>query len=693
MQAPTLIKGYAEHLQRGEIDIYLGQLADDGLNWWFNMGVPSIALHLEIVHEHLPAVLPHSLRLRFLAEAIGPEISETDMLALYEQALEESDWDVACAIVGAGIGAIWDSGYDFRRFTPWLERVDFLLSNSNEVSALARASVLGFMANAQMNGEGDLTATRKTCQQQLLAAEEAHSTSLRIFHAAMQTYCHLWNGHLAHAEVLLKDAGYLCAHNDAAVIAQVFLHSSHGLFHAINGDAEAGRKMLEDIVALPFFEQLPPSVWLLTHANLLFAIANCEDRSALEAVAQKIQQHAIPRQNAFHHSYAHFSLGVAALGLGDAHKALAHAEQAIDRGLTAHSAVTERMPVLLKGQALADLGRDEEALSLFEEWMQTWQEAGYNTVAATAAQEAAMIHLRQEHHNQAAQWYERALTTIPAGEKLPLFHRPPRLGKQLRTSLLDEAEIIQARPPVRIHCLGGLRIEIGEKTIYDRKWRGGRNKTLLKALVVHGGKKIPMTQLADLLWPDAEGDQAYQNLKVLIWRLRRLGLDNGEELQPWLQLQHGHLSLIEKYCEVDVFQFQSELRRALRPDHIDWSNLKAALDRYAGDFLPGDISETWIIEHRERLRRRYLEGVLALATSAPAPSTQLEAESYLQRALEIDSLDERLYEQLMHIHLQSGHPAQALEIYHRAQSALKQGLGINPGTSLVDLARRAAGNT
>ncbi len=112
---------YAELLQRAEVDAYLDRLAEDGLNWWFNMEVPCIALHLEAVREQLPAALPHSLRLRFLVEAIGPEISETGMASLYEQALEENDRETACAATGAGIGAIWDSGYDFRRFGPWLE--------------------------------------------------------------------------------------------------------------------------------------------------------------------------------------------------------------------------------------------------------------------------------------------------------------------------------------------------------------------------------------------------------------------------------------------------------------------------------------------------------------------------------------------------------------------------------------------
>ncbi len=690
MQAPALIKDYAELLQHAEVKTYLERLTGDGLNWWFNMEIPGITLHLDAVREHLPAAIPQSLRLHFLSEAVGPEISEPTMSGLYAQALAEKDKELACAIAGAGIGAIWDSGYDFRRFASWLERADTLLQQ--DIPPLARASLLGFMVNAQMNGEGDLTAATQTCQQQLLAAEEAHSTSLRIFHAAMQTYCYLWNGHLARADVLLQDTNYLCVQDNIALISQILLHSSQGLFYAINGDAAHGREILERSIALPFFEHMPPSIWLLVHANLLFAIANCEDKDALENIAEKIRQHTIPRQNAFHHSYAHFSLGVAALGLGEAHRALAHAEQAIDRGIAAHSAVTRRMPVLLKGQALADLGRDEEALALFEEWLPVWCKAQYNTVAASAAQEAAIIQLRQGNPEQAAQWYQRAQSIIPAGEKLPLFHRPADTGKQLRQRLLEQPELISRDSRVHIHCLGELRIEIGDKTIYDRKWRGRRNKALLKALIVHGGKKIPMSQLAELLWPDSEGDQAYRNLKVQIWRLRRLGISDGEEPLPWLQLQHGHLSLPDRHCEVDVLSFQSQLRLALHTDQPDWLALKTALDSYTGDFLPGDLSETWIIEHRERLRRRYLEAVLTLATTAADPAAQLVTEPYLQKALEIDPLDERLYEQLMQLHLQSGYPARALEIYHAAQNALKKGLDISPGSALLELARKAASN-
>ena len=694
MQAPALKKDYAKLLQHAELEAYLDQFAGDGLGWWFNMDIPSIALHLRAVCEQLPVDYPLSLRLRFLVVSVNPDISETAVHALYAEALDEGDWETAFAAAGAGITAVWDSGYDFRRFEPWLERINFLLGKADKVSPLACASVLGFMANAQMNGEGDLVATVETCRRQILAAEEAGSASLRVFHAALQTYCHLWSGNLISASVLLQDAAYLCTQSsDAAFIPQVFLRSSQGLYHTINGDVEKGRKILERTAAHPFFEQLPPSLWLLVQANLLFAIANGEDCNAVEAVAEKIQQRVVPQQNAFHQSFVHFSLGIAALGLGDSRRALAHAEQAIERGRAAHSAVAARMPVLLKIQALADLHHGEDALSLINEWLPRWLDSDFRTVAVTAAQEAACIELQRGNRQQADIWYARAQSIMPQGEKLVMFHRSPGFVAELRTALYRLPEVAELSSwSVRIRCLGEFRVEVGDQVIYDRKWHGGRAKTLLKALVVYGGKKVEMSRLADLLWPDAEGDQASSNLKVLVWRLRRLGLPKGQEPFPWLLIQHGHLSLSDEFCSVDVLAFESGLYHVMHQLPLDWAQLRRALDDYAGDFLPTDNSETWIIEHREQLRRRFIEATLMLADAATDAVGRESSIVCLQRALGMDDLDERLYQRLMRIYLALGYPARALETYHAAQTALARSLAISPGPALVELARQAGSN-
>jgi len=42
------------------------------------------------------------------------------------------------------------------------------------------------------------------------------------------------------------------------------------------------------------------------------------------------------------------------------------------------------------------------------------------------------------------------------------------------------------------------------------------------ALIAMGGRQVPQTRLADLLWPDAEGDAAYRALITTLQRLRRL---------------------------------------------------------------------------------------------------------------------------------------------------------------------------
>ncbi len=690
MNTFEITDGYAERIGRGDIAGYLDQLGRDGVHWWFNMEIPRIALHLQAVSDHLlPTASALSSRLCFLLAVVGNEMPEALMVDLYQAGLSGGDLDLAAAAAGAGCGAVWDSGYDFRRFQPWLDRIDALL-DVDSLCVLARASLLGFKANAQMNGVGDLVAVNESCRQQILAAEEAHTPSLRIFHAALQTYAHLWRGQLSAAAVLLDDAGYLAESEDAAPVAQIFLHSSRGLFYTLQGEPEKGRALLETVVAQPFFAQLPSSLWLLVQANRLFAVANCEDFDALPAVAAKIQRRAVPEQNAFHHSFLHFSLGVAALGAGESARALAHAEQAIERGVAAHSAVTERMPVLLKAQALADLGEDGQALALIEQWMPLWQAAAFCSVAATAAQEAACIELRRGKRREAGAWWRRAQAAMPVGEVLIMFHRSPAFTTTLHEELGRIAvEHEASRPLIQVHCFGGLRVEIGGHCIYDRKWRGGRTKALLKALVVQGGKKVDMARLADLLWPDAEGDKAYRNLKVLIWRLRRLGVAEGERPLPWLQVQHGHLSLCDDYCRVDVLTFEAELKRVLRRPVVAWAELHSVLANYDGDFLPADNSEIWIIERREQLRRRFLEAVVVLADVAQDLSSREQTLPYLQRALVFDELDERLYLRLMQIYLQLGYPAKALDSYHTAQRTLARVLAITPGPALVALARQA----
>ena len=65
---------------------------------------------------------------------------------------------------------------------------------------------------------------------------------------------------------------------------------------------------------------------------------------------------------------------------------------------------------------------------------------------------------------------------------------------------------------------------------------------------------VPTTRLADMLWPDAEGDKALQNLKVALHRLRRLGCREGDEAVNWVHVKQGMVSLVRGLCWVDVLE-------------------------------------------------------------------------------------------------------------------------------------------
>src|SRR5690606_18222644 len=73
---------------------------------------------------------------------------------------------------------------------------------------------------------------------------------------------------------------------------------------------------------------------------------------------------------------------------------------------------------------------------------------------------------------------------------------------------------------------------------------------LLRALIALGGREVPESRLADLLWPDAEGDAGAQALATTLFRLRKL---TGEQA---IRRQDNRLTLDPAVCWVDCWAFE-----------------------------------------------------------------------------------------------------------------------------------------
>jgi DNA-binding SARP family transcriptional activator len=234
--------------------------------------------------------------------------------------------------------------------------------------------------------------------------------------------------------------------------------------------------------------------------------------------------------------------------------------------------------------------------------------------------------------------------------------------------------------PVQIHTLGRFEI-MREGRPLEFKGKAPRKIILfLKAIIAFGGQGADERQLADLLWPDADGDTARKSFHTSLHRLRQL---LGHEKA--LQLRDGRIRLGREYCRVDAHAFEEMLGRAESgPADARVRQIGKAVGFFRGAFLEG-ADEPWALSYRERLRHKYLGAVLRLGKHLEAAAKLEEAVDVYRAALEIDDLAEELYRRMMHCLHGAGRKAEAVAVYRRCETMLRTVLGVSPSSGTRSL--------
>ncbi len=574
---------------------------------------------------------------RLLQALLDPNRT-AELPALHRDMLAAQDLEAACAANVGGLLAVFEAGRNFADSEPWLDSATDTHSPDGNASALGRGALILHTAIVRMLGNGDLLETSAHLARLATVAEEADSDALRILGAAVCAYRDLMSGRLLVAKAVISDALHLSPQPDAHPIPKMHLQASFGLLNTVRGLAGAARERLATLVEHDRFDQLPGHLWLMCMGHRLLSLAaSGSPGDEIDACAERLRSRSVPEHNFYYRSYLHYSLGAAALLTDQPETALFHAQSASILGRRCGSAMAERTAAMLVIQALNDLGHHEEALSLMVDQVRPWREAGAHLLVATAAMEEASILLQRGDTANAREAMRHARAVLPPGEDLPHNLRSNRFVTDLVARLEPGADHPNTPPedphPVQITTFGELRVEINGKVIYDRDWRGARGKTLLKALIVLGGHKVAAERLADLLWPDADGDVARNNLKVALWRLRRLGCHKDETPLPWIAVQHGHVSLVASLCRVDCMNFQNELRAAMASGFPE--PIHMALAHCVGDFLGSDDSESWVVEQRNTLRQQYVLGACALADAVLRRPSHVDPAPALEAALRL----------------------------------------------------------
>ncbi|MGD0626507.1 MAG: BTAD domain-containing putative transcriptional regulator [Thermodesulfobacteriota bacterium] len=232
--------------------------------------------------------------------------------------------------------------------------------------------------------------------------------------------------------------------------------------------------------------------------------------------------------------------------------------------------------------------------------------------------------------------------------------------------------------PVKIFTLGRFGLFHDEKPAgFSRKVQQ-KPLAMLKVIIALGGKEIKEEQLSDILWPEADGDDAHHSFKTTQHRLRQLiGHENA------IQHKEGRLTLDERQCWVDVWALewllgQAEVEKKRGSAEKAVQCIEKAIDLYQGPFLADEIEQSWMISPRERLRSWFIRNLIWLGHYWQDQEEWEKAIDSFQRGLEIDDVAEDSYQQLMICYQHLGRRTEALAIYQRCRKTLSTILRIDP---------------
>ena len=243
--------------------------------------------------------------------------------------------------------------------------------------------------------------------------------------------------------------------------------------------------------------------------------------------------------------------------------------------------------------------------------------------------------------------------------------------------------------PLRLMTLGRIVLARGDMSANLSK-RARKPLELLKAIIVCGGHEVDTRSVAEMLWPDADGDAAQKAFDITLHRLRKQLADERA-----LILRRGKISINPKMLWIDVAAFRELV------DHVEVLDRESKLgdiavlqhlsetlfDLYQGRFLAADLDLAWAIPMRDRMHGRFLRAVAALGRAWEATSDYQGAISVYRQGLQVDQTAELLYQRLMVCYQESGQLGHAVETYQCCREALSSLMGLRPSAETEALSR------
>ena len=228
-------------------------------------------------------------------------------------------------------------------------------------------------------------------------------------------------------------------------------------------------------------------------------------------------------------------------------------------------------------------------------------------------------------------------------------------------------------PSCRIRLFGGLQVQDRDRPC---PIPGGKARSLLAYLLLHGTAPVHRDRLADRLWPDARADRARRHLSDTLYRL---GQALGKE---WFVATPRRIGLSSELgLEVDLWEFEAAIQAGGVAD------LTRAVTLYQGELLP-DLDEDWLLMPRVALHESYLNALEQLGQHWEEAGELARALVYYRQLSQADPLRESSYQGMMRILAGQQRLSEALQIYDTLERLLAQEMNLAPSPESQRLATR-----
>jgi len=506
--------------------------------------------------------------------------------------------------------------------------VDEIKGQSGERSTNPMAEIVFLVHHAVIKlwNTGDVSSSLELVREGSALAERSGVHAMDFLLAAVGAWASTVGGNFRLAEEYLEHLGR--SFDSKAVVKRCMFHDSYAILNLHRGNIDLAKSQSEMSLELAHRGGMPhaESMCLLTAARTCSRRGEWEQAEAYRRLAEEIAE---PMGNRFEFNHLRWFEAAECLQRDGAEAAVAPLREALGAGRA--------------GNFFANLWLERDTFS-------------------------RLCHLALVHDIEAD--YVRRLI---GGLGLPA----------LDPQWADDGWPFR----LRIEVLAGLRVRALGTDGYERVGLHGRAGQLLEALVWSGGQGVSQERLADVLWPDAEGDAARRSFDTTLHRLRRA---LGDE--RLLILEDGRLSLHPGLTWTDAGALQAASRQLV---HLVYAGgapvtiqaLQRQVIHRAAAFGGHEPTAPGLQALYAGLRREVEHGLDAAGRYWQGRSAwELSIDAFEAR-LQVNAVAEAAYLELMRIYSMRGLPAEALAIYHRCKENVKQWLGTAPGPEIEQLYR------